>query len=112
MAWKTRSGKMLKEGDRVVWCGWIHRAGEKVARLSPPDLRYQATVVEVLPNDDTDDGEIRVWWLDDAAIPEAACYSDPPRRGLAMPWLYPFCFELLEDVPVIDRLAELGRTSS
>ena len=104
MAWKTRSGKRLSVGDRVVWCGWVKKTG-MVERLQTPDLRYQAIVREVLPNNDDDDGECRVDWLGE--IPVSALSTGSRNQGQPRRWLYPFCFELLEDVNAVDRLANL-----
>lgn len=72
-------------------------------------MRYQATVMEVLPHSDNDDGECRVEWHGE--VPDAARWAPGSLASPNEPrtWLYPFCFELLEDVNAIDRLAELAR---
>ena len=109
MGWKTPSGKHLAPGDHVVWCGWAGTGKDNVQRLQSPDMRYQATVLEVLPSNDEDDGECRVEWHGE--VPETA-RGDAGNPEDALRWLYPFCFELLEDVNAIDRLAELSKENT
>lgn len=81
MAWKTPNGRVLSENDRVVWL-----------EDGLPDWRWTGAVVDCLPFNDDDDGEIRIKW-DDGDGPK-------PDRN----WCYPFQVELIESLNVLDRI--------
>lgn len=89
MAWKTLAGHVLKEGDRVVW---LEADGN-------PVMQYKGTVLECLPVNDEDDGEIRIAWDNNNCPVEA-------KRGKRIRWYYPMWVERLDAINACDRIAD------
>lgn len=88
MAWKTKGGNFVNEGDKIVW----------LRKDKSPDWSFTGTVMECLPVNDDDDGEIRIVW-DNNDGPETYGDTGRPRR-----WYYPFEVELVDKVNVLDRM--------
>ena len=92
MAWKTKNGCWLDPGDKVVYLN---------KETGGYDWKFTGTVVECLPVNDDDDGEIRIDWDG----------SDGPLtskgRGETRPriWYYPMWVEKIDSINVLDRMA-------
>jgi hypothetical protein len=89
MAWKTKGGNYTSEGSRVVYI-----------RNGAPDFTFTGTVLECLPVNDDDDGEIRIRWDNNDGPERSSIGSDRPRI-----WYYPFHVEIIDQVNAADRIA-------
>jgi len=93
MSWKTPNGCWLRPGDEVVY---IKDEGGGY------DWAFTGKVVECLPVNDDDDGEIRIsWHNNDGPIVTTS------GTGIIMPrtWYCPTWVEKIESINALDRLA-------
>ena len=91
MAWKTKNGCWLHSGDKVVYIN---------KKTGGYDWDHTGTVVECLPVNDDDDGEIRINW-DDSDGPLTSMWKDETRPRI---WYYPMWVEKIESINVLDRI--------
>ena len=93
MAWKTPNGCWLRPGDEIVWLN---------QETGGYDWDFTGKVVECLPVNDDDDGEIRISWHDSVGPLETKT-----RTGVTMPktWYYPMWVEKIDSINVLDRMA-------
>lgn len=94
MAWKTPNGCWLQPGDKVVFLNDVSGGY---------DWDHTGEVVECLPVNDDDDGEIKISW-DNGSGP----LTIKTRHGIEMPrtWYYPMWVEKIESINVLDRIVK------
>ncbi len=85
MAWATPGGHFLGLGDRVVF-----------VRDGGYDWMWQGTVIECLPENDRDDGEVQIHW-DLTGGPLTT--SRGPRI-----WYSPRWVEKIDTINILDRI--------